>query len=450
MANTYLTRTTTTPTLGTKFTCSQWVKISEVPAGGGSDRWLFGEFADSNNHSYLYLRNSSAIGWFEKDGGSAVVSKITNKFCRDMSGWYHFMVAFDTTDSTAEDRFKLYINGERITNWGTNSPATYSQNATPRMNSNNQLFCIGGTASYQSNFVGSMSHMHFCDGTALAPTVFGSTDSVTGEWNITTSPSFTPGNNGFTIMKDGNTITDQSANSNNFTLAGGTLTNTEDCPSNVFATFNPISPNDANGNFTHGNTSTNTGASAWRTMFSTIGDSQGKYYCEMKYVSGSNQMFGVFSLDERNKVHNVGYIGDGTLGNRAVGLAKGGDYYINGSSSTYTGGSNTSWTTGDIIMIALDRDNNKVYFGKNGTWMGSGDPTSGSTGTGAISFSTEAHESWGFAMSNYASASAANFGNGTFATTAVSSAGTNASGNGIFEYNVPAGYTALCTKGLNI
>ena len=139
MANTYLTRTTTTPTLGTKFSCSAWIKISEVPAGGGSDRWLFGEFADNNNHSYLYLRNSSAIGWFEKDGGSAVVSKITNKFCRDMSGWYHFMVAFDTTDSTAEDRFKLYINGERITNWGTNSPATYSQNATPRMNSNNQF-----------------------------------------------------------------------------------------------------------------------------------------------------------------------------------------------------------------------------------------------------------------------------------------------------------------------
>ena len=52
-----------------------------------------------------------------------------------------------------------------------------------------------------------------------------------------------------------------------------------------------------------------------------------------------------------------------------------------------------------IIQIALDKDNNKVYFGKNGTWMGSGDPTSGSTGTGAISFSTDSHEHWGFAVS---------------------------------------------------
>jgi hypothetical protein len=88
-------------------------------------------------------------------------------------------------------------------------------------------------------FDGSMSHFHFVMATALAPTVFGSTDSTTGEWKINTSPSFTYGNNGFTILKDGNTITDQSSNSNNFTLGGGTLTKTEDCPSNVFATLNP-------------------------------------------------------------------------------------------------------------------------------------------------------------------------------------------------------------------
>jgi hypothetical protein len=245
-------------------------------------------------------------------------------------------------------------------------------------------------------------------------------------------------------------LTDQSGQGNNFSIGSGTLTKTEDNPSNVFATMNPLSPNDANGNFTNGNTSTNTGASAWRTMFSTMGNSSGKYYCEMKWVSGSNMMFGVFSLDEKNKIENVGYVGDNTLGNRAVGLAQGGDYYINGSNSTYTGGSNTSWAAGDIIQIALDRDNNKVYFGKNGTWMGSGDPTSGSTGTGAISFSTEGHESWGFATSCYGSTAAQNFGNGYFQTTAVSSAGTNASNNGIFEYDVPSGYTALSTKGLNL
>ena len=85
-----------------------------------------------------------------------------------------------------------------------------------------------------------MSHFHFVDGQQYDASVFGSTDATTGEWKINTSPTMTMGNNGFTILKDGNTITDQSSNSNNFTLGAGTLTQTEDCPSNVFATMKCI------------------------------------------------------------------------------------------------------------------------------------------------------------------------------------------------------------------
>ena len=99
-----------------------------------------------------------------------------------------------------------------------------------------------------------MSHVHHCDGTSLAPTVFGSIDSTTGEWQINTSPTFTPGTNGFTILKDGNTITDQSANSNNFSLVSGTVTNTSDCPSNLFATLNILDSDLTAGAFQYGNT----------------------------------------------------------------------------------------------------------------------------------------------------------------------------------------------------
>ena len=109
-----------------------------------------------------------------------------------------------------------------------------------------------------------MSHVHFCDGSALAPTVFGSTDSTTGEWKINTSPSFTYGTNGFTILKDGNTITDQSANSNNFTLSSGTLTKTEDCPSNVFATLNPLTS--SNVTYSNGNLSLSGGDDVIATL----------------------------------------------------------------------------------------------------------------------------------------------------------------------------------------
>ena len=104
----------------------------------------------------------------------------------------------------------------------------------------------------------------------------------------------------------------------------------------------------------------------------------------------------------------------------------------------------------------MDLDNNKLYFSINGTWQNSGDPTSGSTGTGAISITGTASNTTGFYHFACGKAGSdptsilANFGNGYFGTTAVSSAGTNASDNGIFEYDVPTGYTALSTKGLNL
>ena len=83
-----------------------------------------------------------------------------------------------------------------------------------------------------------MSHVHFCDGYAYQASDFGSTDSTTGEWNINTAPNVQYGTNGFFVLKNGNSVTDQSGQSNNLTVGGGTLTNTEDNPSNNFATLN--------------------------------------------------------------------------------------------------------------------------------------------------------------------------------------------------------------------
>jgi hypothetical protein len=115
-----------------------------------------------------------------------------------------------------------------------------------------------------------------------------------------------------------------------------------------------------------------------------------------------------------------------------------------------------TYAANDIVMVAMDITNSKLYFGKNGTWINSGDPTSGSTGTGAYSIQPVASTLTGcyhFAAGDWVNPGtntwSANFGNGFFGTTAVASAGTNASNNGVFEYDVPAGYTALSTKGLN-
>ena len=103
-------------------------------------------------------------------------------------------------------------------------------------------------------FTGIITHAHFIDGTAYAASTFGSTDATTGQWEINTSPTVTYGNNGFFILKNSNSLTDESGNANNFTLGSGTLTNTEDCPSNVFTVFNPTANGGTNFTLTNGNT----------------------------------------------------------------------------------------------------------------------------------------------------------------------------------------------------
>ena len=137
----------------------------------------------------------------------------------------------------------------------------------------------------------------------------------------------------------------------------------------------------------------------------------------------------------------IGYSASGTGGYKPDGQK-----LLNGNGSSY----GDSFTNGDIIGIALDLDNGAVYFSKNGTWQNSGDPTSGSSKTNAAgTFTPSQHYFMGVSPYRSQSSVSFNFGNGYFGTTAISSEGTNASGLGKFEYDVPAGYTALCTKGLN-
>jgi hypothetical protein len=132
----------------------------------------------------------------------------------------------------------------------------------------------------------------------------------------------------------------------------------------------------------------------------------------------------------------------------SVGIyASNGSVYENNSATSYGSG----FANNAIIMMAVDADNNKIYFGSNGTWYNSGNPSSGTNGYSfnATNLAGFKYMVSGNGASGYDNVDA-NFGNGYFGTTAVSSAGSNASGIGIFEYDVPSGYTALSTKGLNL
>tara|TARA_Y100000114_G_C11736598_1_gene316524 strand:- start:84 stop:1412 length:1329 start_codon:yes stop_codon:yes gene_type:complete len=441
MANTQLTKSVQKNAGNdaiTKMTYSVWIKRSalgeaDIFAAHQLSSYYTDFYFDSNDRLNLYSYiNSSEAAWVQ-----------TNRRFRDTNAWYHLVFAVDTTQGTAANRVKFYVNGTQETSM--NSTVYPSQNSAFGQFSDTGATLYIGNNPNRTAFSGSMSHIHYTPYTTYDASPFGSTDATTGEWKINTSPSLTYSTAGFFILKNGNSVTDQSPNTNNFTVAAGTLTKTEDCPSNIFNTNNPLIVQSANGNHGYGNTNWSTGAASWRMTIGTVGATSGKYYAESQYYgsgSGVHWMSGIVSLDQ-NMTHSNQYPG-GDSGKLGVGYNWDGQQYVNGSNSNY----GASMANNDIIGIAMDLDNRKIYFSKNGTWQNSGVPTSGSTGTGAINIpsSTDAYT---FAFSAHNSSMNCNFGNGYFGGTAVSSAGTNASEIGIFEYDVPTGYTALSTKGLN-
>ena len=446
MASTYISRVNGTPTSAYKWTWSGWVKRAKL----GTRQMFFRVINPSSTADYAYIEFDGAndnLQYIEYDGTNAI-NGITNAKYRDTSGWYHIVVATDTTQVTGSDRIKLYVNGEQITSFATHTYGILNQ--TTRANSSGKTLAIGanGTGS-NLYFDGSMSHVNFVDGLQLSASDFGEYDA-NGVWKINTSPSVTYGTNGFFILKDGNSVTDQSGNGNNFTVAGGTLTNTEDSPSNVFATLNSLTKtgNDIK-TVGNGNTSvTASSSSAWGSLYSTLGASTGKFYCEVKITDtygpdANNFALGIQDVTTFNQSSNE------EISTNSTGFAyKGnGNKMTNNSQTSY----GNTYTTGDIVGVAMDLDNQKLYFSKNGTWQNSGVPTSGSTGTGSA-FDLVSGTTYVFGMASYYTQDdyQFNFGNGYFGTTAVSSAGTNASGNGIFEFDVPTGFTALSTKGLNL
>jgi hypothetical protein len=449
MANTYLSRTFGTPTNASKFTISVWVKRGTL---GAANILMFANGGNAQNFSNLMFTGDSLF-WHVLNSNSEVSKIKSSAIYRDTSGWYHVVFNWDSTQSTASNRTKMYVNGVQLDSFSTQTNS--AQNTNYHINTAVEHIIgaeKGNTGGSVGNyFDGSMSHYHFIDGTAYDATAFGEYDA-NGVWKIKTSPSVTYGTNGFFILKNGNSVTDQSPNTNNFTVGGGTLTNTEDNPSNVFATFNPLWKTTAfTPVYAYGNTEVTENQNGFSISTTTLGMSAGKFYCEAKYLESQEGYIGVIAGSRLDAIQNVGETNMGAY-NNSWGLYPNGNLYNN--NGTGTGFSGTSYTTNDIIQVALDMDNKKVYWGKNGTWMNSGVPTSGSTGTGAITVTDDVYF---FGVSvNYNSITNGyggfqyNFGNGYFGTTAVSSAGTNASGIGIFEYDVPTGYTALSTKGLNL
>jgi hypothetical protein len=462
MASTYLTRAATNSvTSSTTFTISAWIKRTLLDSGGSADHWFMHENASGHTQKLdlHFVNDEFRMGWW--DGSNEYNLDSVMKFL-DTNAWYHIVFRCDTTQATASNRVRVYVNGEQIAlqQIGGGSPDSQqpAQNAT--MNLGQKTICIG---RYQSTspgqyFNGCMSHMHYCDGQSYAPTAFGSTDATTGEWQINPDPGLTYGNNGFWLFKDDNAVTNQAGNSSgNFTTSGGVVTKTEDNPSNNFATLNSIMPTGggfaetsavfANGatQFTTSNSSSNYG-----TGLSTLGMTSGKYYAECKVISGGQGLIGIRGWQGTSSNN---YLGDTP---KDYGMYYNGRVYNN---NTMVLDTSTSYTNNDIIGVFVDCDNWKIYWSKNGTMMNTtgytiGDITAdnnarslGAYFFGCCEWNSSGNGSWQW-----------NFGNGCFGSAPLTGTTYDGSdGQGIFKYNpknltldsTTKSFKALCTKGLN-
>ena len=445
MASTILSRTQGTPTNADKWTFSVWVKSSnpdELNEGK-----IMGTYVDANNYVSLGFQSEKKISYYAHGGGAEVGQLKTNRRIKDPAAWYHFVFVWDTAAS-ATDRMRIYVNGVEETSFATDTnPAL---NLDSLVNTSGNVINIGTnnpSAASSQFFQGVMAHIHFCDGQAYAASDFGSTDATSGIWIPNTGPSVTYGNNGFFLkMASGALGTDSSGNGNTMAVTG-TMTNTKDTPNNNFATLNPGDNYYPASTFSNGNNTVVTAGAVYAPNISTVGMSGGKWYWEFKTtarVAGANMLLGITSTQATAAAQEIGNFANDWAVDAYDGALR------NNNSDTSYG---VSWDT-EVMAVALDLTNNKLYFAKDNVWMDSGVPTSGATGTGAISITAPASTPLGayFAGASYHTSGGAtfsyNFGNGYFGTTAVTSAEADGNGEGQFEYAPPTGYFALCTNNL--
>ena len=440
-----------TPTSAYKGTVSIWCKVAAI----GTQMGLFNCNTNSTNKFQAFFETDGTLTIFQKTSGSVVCNLVTRRLFHDPSAWYHFVIAWDTTQSET-DRVKLYVNGVRETQFST---ATYPTASLVMMsNISGNSFNLGVVQGDANPFYGNMSHFQFVDGLQLAPTEFAETDSTSGIWKIKTGAYATPGTNGFFLKMEDRTNLDldSSSNAHTFTTSGN-LTATYDNPSNNFATWNPIARWNADtGSLSNGNTTYSLSSYAYNAK-SSLAMEGGKWYWEVKQ-SAINCRVGVTTSGANNNLDT-----DSTawiLGDQG----NGGIWVLNSTASANWQSTNndttrsiTSYTTAatsgadSIIMVALDVDSGKMYMGVDGTWFNSSDPAAGTNPVMTITNSSpDPLVVIGSFGTSGAMVNKTNFGNGYFGTDAVASANADDAGIGAFEYDVPTGFYALCTKNISL
>jgi len=443
----YLNRTPASASNRKTWTYNVWLKRSSLAA---FQRFL----SDSSNNSYLRFNTSDQLDWNFWNGTSYGIA--TSQVFRDVSAWYMITLAIDTTQATDTNRVKIYVNGSQITAFAS---ASYPpQNAETNFN-NNTIHYISGYGATAEFLNGYLTEINFIDGQALTPSDFGETDAATGVWKPKKYAG-TYGTNGFYLnFSDSSNTTsatlgkDSSGNGNNWTpnlfsvTAGAGNDSLVDTPTSYgtdigvggevrgnYCTWNPLAGTGsgvtgygwtlANGNLDY--TATDP-ATYSNTITSTFAVTSGKWYLEVTMGSspaGGHPIIGVIETEDISLATSTSNFQTATY--TSVVRGTDGQKSVFGSTSFASYGS--SLASGDRLNIAIDGDNGKIWWGKNGTWFNSGVPASG----------TNAGDTFTAGRSL------------SIICTAYNANGTNVlnAGQRPFADTVPSGFKALCTQNL--
>ena len=428
-----------------KWTWSSWFKVSYI---GGNEQVFFSSFTDTSNFSYIKINGNNKLEFRAKTSGSTILRYTLTRRFRDPSAFMHLVVALDTTDGTAGDRIKIWINGVRETVFdASTAPA---EDAVTLMNSA-AAHAIGYAGDGTDYFQGYMSQVCFVDNVQYDADQFGEFDSDSGIWKPIDVSGLTFGATSFFLdfADSGDLGDDESGEGNDWTEVNIAATDSAtDTPTNNFATINPLVP--SQGGFTPGSATYTEGA----TLFTTVNASSsysranstflltaGKWYTEIKYVNAGS-IYGLIGITGSNATTTAAYLGVyaydyAWYGNG--GPSEDGNFY-NNNGIVRTLGSGT--VNNDILGMAIDLDNNTIQYYRNNTAVGSANAIAAPSATDFGGYVVSASE-WSNstnAVFNF------NFGNPPYAN---SSSAADGNGFGAFEYAPPSGFLAICTKNLS-
>ena len=383
-ATAYLNRTPASATNQKTWTWSGWVKRGAL----GADQSIFESSNNAGIYTLCWFTSADQIQITQDNGAGGVLNVTTNAVFRDPSAWYHVVISIDTTQATANNRTIFYVNG-------VNQSLTYTtqlaQNANTWVNFTYQ-HRIGRRVSGTAALDAYLAEVNFIDGQALTPSSFGSTNALTGVWQPARYTG-TYGTNGFYLPFTDNSALTTSSNvglgkdfsgngnywvTNNISItAGVTYDSMTDVPTLTSATasnfcvMNPLRKGTDN-TVTDGNLkSTFTSFSFDELTTATIGVTSGKWYFEGVVDIGSS------------RGSNIGILATSVIVNTSATAYQSALLYayIMNSGNKFNNNTSTAYgaacTTGDIVGVAFDLDNGKIWFSKNGTWQASGDPAAG-------------------------------------------------------------------------